>query len=156
MCCKDRLLTSFCVSVSLELLNKFEGVRLAPSSEGFLFLIRSVVLLLLLALLLVGDSLSLLMIVTTASLSPSRGVSGLSSSSVLPRIRLKMLLSAEPTKVCYMTVCTTNFKCFNLWPLASTHYIAMKCQLYRHLKLGKNWGCESEWQHHQYCHSAVL
>ena len=92
---KDRLLTSFCESGSLEFLNKVEGVRLAPSSEGFLFLIRSVVLLLLLALRLVGDSLSLLTIVTTASLSPRRGVSGLSSSSALPRIRFEMLLWQE-------------------------------------------------------------
>lgn len=87
------------MSVSLEFLNKFEGVRLAPSSEAFLFLIRSVVLLLLLALLLVGESVSLLMIVTTASSSQRRGVAGLSSSSVLPRIQLKMLLWLELQRI---------------------------------------------------------
>ena len=84
---KERRLTSFCESTSVELLKSVEGVRLAPSNDGVLFLILSLVLLLLLALLLLGESLSL-KTVTTLSPSPSRGVSALSSSSMLPGIRV--------------------------------------------------------------------
>lgn len=74
------MLTSLCESVSCEDLNKFEGVRLAPSVE-FLLLIRSVVLRLRRALLESGVSLSLLLkMVTTLSPSSSRGVSAPSSS----------------------------------------------------------------------------
>ena len=93
---RKRQPTSICESESLDLLNKLEGVRLAPSSEGFLFLILSVVLLLLRALLLFGDSLSLLNMVTTLSSSARRGVSGLSSvSSVLRRIQLLLDASRQ-------------------------------------------------------------
>ena len=71
----------------LELLKRFEGVRLAPKSAEFLPLILSVVLRDLRALLVLGESLSLwLKMVTTLSSFSSKGVSAPSSSSLLLRI----------------------------------------------------------------------
>lgn len=92
------MLTSLCESASCELLNKFEGVRLAPTSAEFLLLIRSVVLRLRRALLEPGVSLSLLLkMVTTLSPSSSRGVSAPSSSSLFMRI-------SSPKITLYVTI----------------------------------------------------
>ena len=81
------MLTWLCESASCGDLNKFEGVRLAPTSIEFLLLIRSVVLRLRHALLEFGVSLSLLLnMVITLSPSSSRGVSAPSSSSLFTRM----------------------------------------------------------------------